>query len=63
MVFNATFTNISAISWQSVLMGEETGLTGENHQPVASVSHCQALSHNVVSSTPRLSEISINIFY
>ena len=57
MVFNATFTNISAISRQSVLMEEEIGLTGENHRPVASVSHCQALSHNVVSSTPRLSEI------
>jgi hypothetical protein len=32
MVFKATF-NISAISWQSVLLVEETG---ENHQPVAS---------------------------
>jgi hypothetical protein len=38
MVFNATFTYISAISWQSVLLVEETGLTGENHRPVASVS-------------------------
>jgi hypothetical protein len=32
-VFNATFNNISAISWWSVLLVEETG---ENHQPVAS---------------------------
>jgi hypothetical protein len=24
MVFNATFNNISPISWQSVLLGEET---------------------------------------
>ena len=30
---------------------EETGLPGENHQPVAS--HWQTLSHNVLSSTPR----------
>jgi hypothetical protein len=36
MVFNATFNNISAISWQSVLFVEETGLPGENHRPVTS---------------------------
>ena len=35
MVFNATFNNISAISWQSVLLVEETGVPGENHRPVA----------------------------
>jgi hypothetical protein len=26
MVFNTTFNNISAISWQSVLLVEETGV-------------------------------------
>jgi hypothetical protein len=36
MGFNATFNNISAILWRSVLLVEETGLSGENHQPVAS---------------------------
>jgi hypothetical protein len=36
MVFNATFNNISAILWQSVLLVEETGVPGENHQPAAS---------------------------
>jgi len=36
MVFNATFNNISAISWQSVLSVEETGGPGENHRPVPS---------------------------
>ena len=36
MVFNDTFNNISVISWQSVLLVEETGIAGENHQPVAS---------------------------
>jgi len=46
MVFNTTFNNISAISWWSVLLVEETGGPGENHQPVAS--HGQTLSHNVV---------------
>jgi len=28
MVFNATFNNISVVSWQSVLLVEETGLPG-----------------------------------
>ena len=46
MVFNATFNNISFISWQSVLLVEETG---ENHRPVTS--HWQTLSHNVVHLT------------
>jgi hypothetical protein len=36
MVFNATFSNISVISWQSDLLVEETGGPGENHRPVAS---------------------------
>ena len=36
MVFNATFNNISDISWRSVLLVEETGGPGENHRPVAS---------------------------
>ena len=35
MVFNATFNNILAISWRSVLLVEETGVPGENHRPVA----------------------------
>ena len=46
MVLNATFNNISAISWRSVLLVEETGGPGKNHRPVAS--HRQTLSHNVV---------------
>ena len=36
MVFNATFNNISVISWRSVLLVEKTGVPGENHRPVAS---------------------------
>jgi hypothetical protein len=36
MVFNATFNNISGISWRSVLLMEETGVPGENHRPAAS---------------------------
>jgi len=34
MVLNATFNNISYISWWSVLLVEETGVPGENHQQV-----------------------------
>jgi hypothetical protein len=31
MVFNATFNNISVISWLSVLLVEKTGASGENY--------------------------------
>ena len=37
---------MSAISWRSVLLMEETEVFGENNR--------QTLSHNVVSSTPPL---------
>jgi hypothetical protein len=33
MVFNATFNNISAISWRLVLVVEEAGVPGENYRP------------------------------
>ena len=36
MVFNATFNNISVLSCWSVLLVEETEVSGENHRPVAS---------------------------
>ena len=51
MVFNATFKDISVIFWGSDLFVEETGVPGENYQPVSS--HWQTALHNVVSSTPR----------
>ena len=35
IVFNATFNNISLISWRSILLVEETGVPGENHRPGA----------------------------
>jgi len=44
MVFNATFNIISVILWRSVLLEEETGVPGENHQPA--INHWQTLSHN-----------------
>jgi len=36
MVFNATFNNISVISWESVLLMEETG---ENHIMLSRIHH------------------------
>jgi hypothetical protein len=53
MVFNATFDNISAISWRSVLLVEETGVPGENHR------YWQTLSHNVVSITTTTAPTSL----
>ena len=47
MVFNAIFNNISAISWRSVLLVEETEVPGENNRPDAN--HRQT---DVLSSTP-----------
>jgi len=35
MVFSATFNNIAVISWQSVLLVEETRVPTENHRTVA----------------------------
>jgi hypothetical protein len=34
MIFNATFNNISSISWLTVVLVAETGVPGENHLPV-----------------------------
>jgi hypothetical protein len=60
VVFNATFNNISVISWQSVLLVEKSAVPRENHR--SATSHCQTLSHNVVSSTPRISRIRTHNF-
>ena len=47
LVLNATFSNISAISWQPVLVVEEAGVPGKNHRPWAR--NCETLSHVAVS--------------
>jgi hypothetical protein len=49
MVLNTNFNNISVIS--TVLLVEETGVHGKNHQLAAI--HLQPLSHYVELSTPR----------
>jgi hypothetical protein len=33
MVLNATFNNISVVSWRSVLLVEKTVVPRENHRP------------------------------
>jgi len=35
MVFNATFNNMSVISWRSVLLAKETRVLKENYRPAA----------------------------
>jgi hypothetical protein len=61
MVFNATFNNISVISWRSVLLVEEIGGPVENNR--TATSHRQTLSHKVVLGTPRLSGIRTHNVY
>jgi hypothetical protein len=55
MVFNASFNNISVISWWSVLLVEETG---ENHQLAAS--HGQKLYQTLV--TPWYMALTYHVF-
>jgi len=47
IVFNATFNNISVISWRSVLLVEETGVPG-SRKPMTCRKSLTNLSHNVV---------------
>ena len=58
MVFNTTFNNISVISWWSVLLVEKNGVPGKKTTDLPQVA--ETLSHNFVSSTPRLSGIRIH---
>ena len=50
-----TATLFQLYRWRYVLLVEKTEVRGENHRPTAS--RGQTLSHNVVSSTLRLSGI------
>ena len=46
MVFNATFSNISLISWLLVLLVEETGVCGENHRHLIVFRNVQKYIHH-----------------
>jgi len=50
MVLNPTLSNISVISWQPVLLVDESWVPCENHSPAAS--YWQTLSYNVAASIP-----------
>jgi hypothetical protein len=47
LVFNATLKNISAISWRSVLLVEETEVPGENHRLWQTLSQCWIEYHDI----------------
>jgi hypothetical protein len=53
IVFNATFKNISVISWRSVFFVAETGVPGDNHRPVA--------RHNVISGVHLLHRYAFHV--
>ena len=44
LVFNATFNNISVISWWSILLVEETGVPEENHRPIEGVTESNTIT-------------------
>jgi hypothetical protein len=46
MVFNATFNNISVISWWLALLVEETRIPGENHRAQRHLSKMNLLGIN-----------------
>jgi len=51
MVFNATFNNVSGISWWSVLLVRKPEYPEEHSRPAAS--QWQTLPQHAISSTPR----------
>jgi hypothetical protein len=53
-VFNATFNNISAISWRPVLVVEEAGVPGENHAPTMGKQLVNFIAGGYESSAPFL---------
>ena len=59
-MLNVTSNIIWVLTWRSVLLAEETGVPGKNHQ--TATGYWQTLSHNIVSSTPRLSGIRTHNF-
>jgi hypothetical protein len=51
ILFKANFNDRSVVSWRSVLLVNAIGIPGEDNR--LAESHCQTLSHNIVSSALR----------
>ena len=65
MVFNATFNNISVISWRSVLLVEETGGPGENlgSQDFETISHFCETFFFLIMNKKEYNELNLIISY
>ena len=63
MVFNATFNNISVISWQSVLMVEETGIVVIGTDCIGSYKIQLPYDHDLDDSFKILSSINKNLYF
>ena len=50
VVFNATFRNISVISWRSALLVQESGVPEENHRPATS--HWKTMTYIEIAIWP-----------
>jgi hypothetical protein len=63
MVFNATFNNISVISWQSVLFVEETGVPWEFLVVIGTdcIGSCKSNYHTIMTTTTPKFPFAYNI--
>ena len=52
MVFNATFNNISVISWRSFFLAEATGASGEKHPPTCRKSLTSFITYCIEYTSP-----------
>jgi hypothetical protein len=57
MVFNATFNNISVISWRSVLLVEEIAVPGGNHSRVTSHWQIWQIASQLITNTYRITAV------
>ena len=61
MVLNATFNNISVISWMLVVLVEETGVFGQNHRHLPQATGRHQIMLYRVHLTMNAQNYSINI--
>jgi len=63
MVFDATFNNISVISWRSVLSMDETGVHRENHRPVTVKSYRKQTDRQTDDGSCAIAKIHITFYW